>query len=257
MYGFCPLASGSSGNSIYFGSKKTKILIDLGISVKELKKRLNEIDVKIEEIQAILITHDHMDHIAGLKTLINNYDIPIITNSETAKGIYSLLKIEPRFKIFTTGEEFEFEDLKVFPFSIQHDTLDPVGYIIEFDDIKIGFCTDLGFVTTLVKNALIKCNYLYLESNHDVNMLLSSNRPEYLKKRILSRQGHLSNDESNNLLQKLLHPNLKHIFLAHLSEECNSQEKAYKLVQELLEKNNNKTKLSIAYQDKVSEKVFF
>ena len=148
MIGYCPLASGSRGNSIYFGSKETKILIDAGLSFLQLNSRLNEIGIKLEDIDAILITHEHSDHIAGLKIITEKLDIPIFTNSDTAKSIYNNLHILPKFKIFTTQEEFEYKDLKISPFSLPHDTPDPVGFIIKNQNLKFGFCTDLGFVSS-------------------------------------------------------------------------------------------------------------
>lgn len=250
---FCPLSSGSKGNSVFFGSQKTKILIDAGIGFKELSSRLEQINVRLSEIEAILITHEHFDHIDGLKTIIQKLDIPVFANSETARGIYENLKVLPSFKIFTTGETFEFKDLLIHPFSIQHDTLDPVGFTIKTSGLKVGFCTDLGFATSLVKKNLEGCDFLYLEANHDLNMLYSSRRPEILKKRISGRQGHLSNKEALSLLEAILHPKLKHVFLAHLSQECNSEELVQKLFQEYLISKNIKARVSIAYQDKVSD----
>jgi phosphoribosyl 1,2-cyclic phosphodiesterase len=150
MIGFCPLASGSKGNCTYLGTPHTKILIDAGLSPNQITERLTEIGVKIEEIDAILVTHEHTDHIKGIEGLSSRYKIPVFSNSETAKGIYELVEEPPKFKIFSTGEKFSFGDLEIHPFSVQHDTLDPVAYTIQTQGLKLGFCTDLGFVTTLV-----------------------------------------------------------------------------------------------------------
>ncbi len=250
---FCPLASGSKGNAVFLQSEKTKILIDAGIGFKELSERLRQINVNTNEIEAILITHEHLDHIEGLKTIIPKLDIPVFVNSETARGIYENLQILPSFKIFSTDETFEFKDLSIHPFSIQHDTLDPVGYIIKTLGIKIGICTDLGFVTSLVKKNLEKCHYLYLEANHDLNMLYASRRPDILKKRISGRQGHLSNSDCLSLLEAVLHSELRHIFLAHLSSECNSEELVEKTIREFLRNKNNQALVSIARQDIISD----
>ncbi len=257
MIGFCPLASGSKGNSIYFGSKDAKILIDDGISFAQLSLRLSQVNVKIEEIDAVLITHEHTDHIYGLKVLSEKLDIPIFANSDTAKGIYNNLNILPKFKIFTTCEEFEFKDLQILPFSVQHDTLDPVGFIIKTNNLKFGFCTDLGFVTTLVAKMLKDCDYLYIESNHHISMVHSSNRSFVYKQRVLSRQGHLSNSDCIKLLDEILHPNLKHIHIAHISNECNSKELIKELVENLLKKKNSKAEVSLTYQDKISKKILY
>ena len=257
MRGFCPLASGSKGNSIYLGTDETKILVDVGISYNLLCSRLEKIKIDIDEIDAILITHEHMDHIDGLKTILPKVDIPVFTNSETAKGIYKNLHVMPRFKIFTTDESFEFKNLIIHPFSIQHDTLDPVAFTIKIGNIKIGICSDLGLVTSLVKKNLQDCDYLYLEANHDIDMLFASKRPINLKKRISSRQGHLSNKECIFLLDAILSPNLKHLYLAHLSSECNNQDLAKNIIQKLLDEKSIKAKISIAFQEKISTCVVF
>ena len=141
MIGFCPLASGSKGNCIYLGTPQTKILIDAGLGTKLVTKRLEEIGVSLSEIDAILITHEHTDHILGLSSLGCKMQIPIFANRETAGGIYSVLKECPRFKIFSTGETFEFGDLEIHPFSIKHDALDPVAFTIRLNGLKLGFCT--------------------------------------------------------------------------------------------------------------------
>ena len=257
MYGFCPLASGSKGNCIYFGTKNTRILIDAGISEKKITSYLATFDVALKEIDAILITHEHTDHIKGLVTLALRYRIPVFANADTAKAIHETLGECPKFKIFSTGETFEFGDIEVHPFSIQHDTLDPVAFTIRTDNLKCGFCTDLGFVTTLVKSALKDCDYLYVESNHQTSMVHSSHRPHTYKQRVLSRQGHLSNDECADLLIDVFHENLKHIHLAHLSQECNSPELALKIIQDRLQRYGYSVEISIAFQDTLSKSILF
>jgi len=254
MKGFCPLASGSKGNALYLGTDQTKLLIDVGISYKALKERLGEIDVCLEEIDAVLISHEHSDHIRGLEKLCNTLQIPVFANSETAKAILSSFKMMPRFKIFSTGESFEFGDIQIHPFSVQHDTLDPVAFTFHALGLKIGVCTDLGFVTTLVTSHLQGCDYLYIEANHEPSMVYACPRPPIYKQRVLGRQGHLSNEMCAELLKNVKHPGLKHVYLAHLSEECNNPEVALKKVREHLEKEVG---LSIAFQEKVSEKVLF
>lgn len=260
MIGFCPLASGSKGNSIFVGTKNTRILIDAGISAKTTQERLKSIGVDLKEIEAILITHEHIDHIKGLQVLANKYKIPIFANGDTAKAIYETLGMQrecPRFKIFSTGESFEFGDIEIHPFSVQHDTLDPVAFTLFLNHFKLGICTDLGFATTLVKNQLQGCDYLYLEANHEPSMVHASSRPMTYKQRVLSRQGHLSNQDCAELITSILHPQLKHIHLAHLSQECNAQEVALKTVQEAIDPFSFKTKLSIAFQDRISHPIHF
>jgi phosphoribosyl 1,2-cyclic phosphodiesterase len=184
--------------------------------------------VNLSDVDAILITHEHHDHIQGLKTIITRYNIPIFANADTAKAILET-GIRPKFKIFSTGETFEYADIEVDPFSIQHDTLDPVAFTFKSDGMKIGVCTDLGFVTTLVASKLEKCDVLYIEANHEPSMVYACNRPSIYKERVLSRQGHLSNAQTADLLSSIAHPNLQLIYLAHLSQECNSPELALKI----------------------------
>src|SRR3990167_6225340 len=228
MFGFCPLASGSKGNCLYLGSATTRVLIDAGISLREICKRLEEIQVDLQTIQAVFVTHEHSDHIKGLPLLSQKLNIPIIANNETATGISHAIQAQLRFKIFTTGETFQFGDLAVHPFSIPHDTLDPVGFIIQMDHLKLGICTDIGHVTSLVA--------------------------KHLENRILGKQGHLSNEDCAKLIAKIMHPHLKHVYLAHLSEECNSQEVALKIVKESLPYSISVT---VAHQDQVSQPVAF
>lgn len=255
MKGFCPLASGSKGNCIFVGSSKTKILIDAGISAKAVKTRLEAINVDLSDISAILITHDHIDHILGLKILALKLGIPVFANSETAKGIVGQFHDCPKFKIFATGETFEFGDLEVHPFSIQHDTVDPVAFTIKMEGHKLGFCTDLGFVTTLVENQLRNCDYLYVEANHEPSMVHSSARPMIYKQRVLSRVGHLSNEACGKLLSEVTHPGLKHVHLAHLSSECNTPEVALATAKSHLSVKNPTCGISIAWQDSISKAI--
>lgn len=252
--GFCPLASGSKGNCLYFGTKKTKILIDAGLSGRATEKKLSEIGVALDEIQAILISHEHTDHVQGLKTLAFRYGIPVLANSETAKGIYGIFHDCPTFKIFTTGEPFSFGDIEIHPFSIQHDTADPVAFTLKVDSLKIGVCTDLGFATTLVRTHLKECDYLYVEANHEPSMVHASSRPLVYKQRVLGRSGHLSNEACASLLADVLHSKLKHVHLAHLSQECNSPKTALSIVKE---KIGNEIPVSIAPQDQIGEAIWF
>lgn len=257
MEGFCPLSSGSKGNCVFLGTKQTKVLIDAGISGKAIKSRLAEINVDLDEIDAILITHEHSDHILGLKTLAFKMGIPVIANHETAKGIVETFHDCPKFKIFSTGETFEFGDLLIHPFSIPHDTLDPVAYTITVNGLKLGFCTDLGFATSLVQTQLRCCHYLYVEANHQPSMVYASARPQIYKQRVLSKSGHLSNEACGNLLAQIFHTDLKHVHLAHLSSECNSPETALSVIRGILEQHGISLEMCIAPQDKISKPIYF
>jgi len=257
MKGFCPLASGSRGNSIYLGTNQTKILIDAGLSRRAIQQRLAEIDVDLADIDAILVTHDHHDHIQGLKMLALRMGIPVFANAETAKGIVESLRDCPKFKVFSTGETFEYGDLEIHPFTIQHDTLDPVAFTIRTGGVKMGFCADLGFVTTLVTKQLQGCDYLYVEANHDPKLVQQCGRPMVYKQRVLGRCGHLSNQACAQLLTDVYHDELKHVHLAHLSSECNRPELALDTVRKVLQPLNADLPVRIAEQDRVSHAVVF
>jgi phosphoribosyl 1,2-cyclic phosphodiesterase len=257
MNGFCPLASGSKGNSIYIGTDTTKLLVDAGLSAKAIISKLEEIRVDPSDIDAVLITHEHIDHIRGLGVFCAKFNIPVFANSETAKAILSQSKTPLKFKIFSTGETFEYGDVEIHPFSIQHDAADPVAFTFRFNGIKIGVCADLGFASTLVQTQLKNCDYLYIEANHQPEMVHASPRPMVYKQRVLSRQGHLSNEACANLLSLIAHQNLKHIYLAHLSSECNSPDLALKIIRTMLDNCGMQIDVSIAYQDKVAHTVLF
>ncbi len=256
MIGFCPLASGSKGNCLYVGTDKTKLLIDAGLSAKSIREKLSKIGVSIEEIDAILVTHEHTDHIRGLSVLSNKWDIPVCANSETAQAIHAL-EGDLRFKIFSTGESFVYGDIEVHPFSIQHDAVDPVGFTLKMGGIKLGVCADLGFVSSLVLKELAGCDYLYVEANHEPSMVHASSRPQVYKQRVLSRLGHLSNQECAQLLQEVLHRGVKHIYLAHLSSECNAPERALQIIQDKVGELGFDIPITIALQEEISQPVNF
>lgn len=257
MNGFCPLASGSQGNCTFLGTQKMRVLIDAGLSAKATVERLAQIGVDPATLDAILITHEHTDHIKGLAALVEKLKIPVLANAETAKAIHAALATRLRFKIFTTGEPFQMGDLLFSPFSIPHDTLDPVAFRVETGGLAMAFCTDLGYATSLVKKQLERCHYLVLEANHQVSMVHACNRPRVYKERVLSRQGHLSNEDSAALLNHVYHADLRHVHLAHLSKECNAEEVALRVVQDALALQKREVPLSIAYQDQVSKPILF
>lgn len=251
---FCPLASGSKGNCLYLATPNTKILIDGGLSRKATLARLADLGVGIEEIDAILVTHDHIDHILGLRLLSETYRLPILANLETAKGIASHAGCSLPFKIFTTDEPFSFGDLEIHPFSIQHDTLDPVGFVIHAEEKKIGIAADLGALTRGVIEHLRHCDMLYIEANHEPDWVMACSRPSSYKERVLSRLGHLSNQECARLLLEIAHEHLGHVYLAHLSSECNSPEKALEVITSTLAERGIKLQISCASQTQISHK---
>jgi phosphoribosyl 1,2-cyclic phosphodiesterase len=217
------LSSGSKGNAVYLESGETRLLIDAGLSAVGIINRLNMIGVDSASLNAVLISHDHTDHVKGAGTLARKLKIPLLASYPTRHAAESYLNRSQTIE-FESGYSFTFRDLMIDPFPITHDAADPVGFTIESSEGRIGFATDLGIVTRLVVDKLKGCRALVLEANHDEEMLMKGPYPWHLKQRIKSRHGHISNSESVQLLQDLLHDGLEGIFLAHLSEVNNSPE---------------------------------
>jgi phosphoribosyl 1,2-cyclic phosphodiesterase len=258
MIGFCPLGSGSKGNSCFFGSERTKVLIDAGLSGRATDQRLQQIGQSLDDIQGILITHDHHDHIAGLKQLAIRRGIPVYANAETAKGIVAALEGEvPKLRIFQTGEAFEVGDLEILPMPILHDTVDPVAFVIQSCSRRVGICTDLGMVTPAVLRHLQNCDHLVLEANHEPDLVAMSARPLVYKQRVLGRYGHLSNQAARELLQSIWHAQLRSVHFAHLSSECNRPELALQAGLEAQKRSDGALAIHIAHQDRPSEAILF
>lgn len=257
MIGYCPLASSSQGNCILLSTPQSKVLIDCGISAKRVREGLQAIGVDWQDLDAVLVTHEHSDHIRGLRVLANKTGVPILANAGTAKAIVQNFGEVPKFKIFSTGESFRFGDLEVHPFSVQHDAADPVMFSIRVDGIKLGFCTDLGLVTGLVRHQLRDCDYLYLESNHEPELVAQSSRPMVYKQRVLGMHGHLSNKAAGELIRDVHHDGLKHVYLAHLSEECNRPEAAVGGVTQVLTAEGFQVDVAVASSRETSEAVLF
>jgi phosphoribosyl 1,2-cyclic phosphodiesterase len=233
----CLLASGSKGNSILVESGKTRLLIDAGLSARELRKRLASIDVEAESIDALLITHEHGDHVRGLGPLVRQLGLPVYLQTDLARQLQDVGKPEC-VQEFVDGEEFTIKDLTVRPFAITHDCLAPVGFTLDGESGKVGVATDLGVVTRLVTECLQGCRALVLETNHDEELLRDGPYPWKLKQRVRSNHGHLSNNAAGNLLQNILWDGLETVFLGHLSETNNNPDLAIQVVNSVLEKQN-------------------
>jgi phosphoribosyl 1,2-cyclic phosphodiesterase len=221
---FCVLGSGSKGNATYLESGGTSILIDAGMSGVELQKRLATIGVELSAIAAILVTHEHNDHVQGVGILSRRANIPVYANSATFAAASKTISKLFSYNEFETGGPFHFRNLEIHPFAISHDTEDPVGFRISDGSVSLGYCTDTGKVSRLMLQRLASCQALVFESNHDIEMLRNGAYPPYLKQRIRSSQGHLDNGEAAAFLQELAHEDLQHVVLAHLSEENNHPE---------------------------------
>jgi phosphoribosyl 1,2-cyclic phosphodiesterase len=226
------LASGSAGNSAYVETDETRVLVDAGLSPRQTRHRLAGIGRAPENLNAILVTHEHGDHVTGLAGLAEKLRVPVYCNRATRDEIVRQLghpQIE--FRLFATGASFEVGDIQIETFSVPHDAQDPVGFILRTASGNIGFATDLGHVTRLVTERLRAANVLILESNHDVKMLQNCrHRPWSLKQRILSRHGHLSNEAAADCTAEIVSGNLRHLYLGHLSPDCNKPDLAFNVV---------------------------
>lgn len=225
------LGSGSAGNCAYLETDETRILIDAGLSGRQIRQRLAAIGRAPETLHGILITHEHSDHVTGLVGLTSKLDLPVYCNRLTKESLEAQLDLTVNARIFNTGASFEIGDLGVDTFSIPHDAYDPVGFLVHAPGARIGFLTDLGHATKLVIERVRAANVLLLEANHDVKMLQAdTNRPWSLKQRILSRHGHLSNEASADLAEEIVSAELRRLYLGHLSRDCNLPQLAHDAV---------------------------
>lgn len=231
---FCSFASGSSGNCTYAGSDNTHILVDVGISGKRVDAALEGAGLCGRDLNGILITHEHSDHISGLGVISRKYGIPIYATEATVEAIKrdsSVGKIDSDlFNVIKADNKFMIGDLTINPMKISHDAADPVGYRIFYGKKKVAVCTDLGKYDEYTVDCLRGLDAVLLEANHDVRMLQMGTYPYPLKQRILGDRGHLSNENSGRLLSNILHDDLKYVFLGHLSKDNNIPELAYEAV---------------------------
>jgi phosphoribosyl 1,2-cyclic phosphodiesterase len=230
----CSIASGSSGNCIYIGTDNTHLLVDVGISCKKTVAGLNQLGVSGKDLDGILITHEHSDHINGLGVMCRKFGIPIYATKGTIEAIKNVSSLgamdETLFNEITADEEFDLKDITVNPMTISHDAAQPVAYRFKHGNKHMAVATDLGTYNDYTIDCLQGMDALLLEANHDVKMLQVGPYPYVLKQRILGNKGHLSNELSGRLLSQLLHDGLKTVFLGHLSRENNMEELAYETV---------------------------
>lgn len=237
----CSLSSGSSGNCIYVGTERTHLLVDTGVSKKRIVDELHAIDLEPEDIQGILITHEHSDHIQGLGVFTRQYSVPVYATEATLTAIRntdSLGELDTsQWVAIRPDVPFEIEDLTVEASTIWHDAADPVCYQFRHQGHKASICTDLGYYDGYLVRKLSDSDLLFIEANHDVNMLLVGPYTYPLKQRILSKRGHLSNERSGQMIRELLNDHIKGIMLGHLSKENNIAELAYETVAQSLQEN--------------------
>lgn len=238
MLNLISLFSSSSGNCTYVFSEKTKILVDIGVSAKRLTDKLAELNINPAEIQAILITHEHSDHIKGIRVFSKKYNIPVFSSKKTWETLVSL-EISPSLKnAFEISEEFSVGDIKVIPFPIPHDAIDPCGFNLFCGKEKVTVATDIGHITPDLLSSFENSKTILLESNHDINMLKAGDYPYLLKQRIIGNYGHLSNISSAETVEYLIKKGTKNFILAHLSEKNNIPALALETVKSRLSTNN-------------------
>lgn len=248
----CLLASGSKGNAVYIEAGETRLLVDAGLSAREVERRLALIGVAADSLDAILLTHEHLDHVRGVGPLARRFRLPLYVHPATRQSLPRLGRID-RLEEFELGSRFALRDLEVMPFSVTHDAAAPAGFVFETPVGRIGFATDLGIATHLVGSYLKDCRVLIIESNHDEIMLQDGPYPWHLKQRIRSRHGHLSNSASAELLGGLVWDGLEAVFLAHLSETNNHPVKAVAAANGILGRQNCcRPQLVVGTQDDVS-----
>ena len=259
MIKFCSLFSGSSGNCIFIGDDRTKILIDAGLSGKRIISALDSIGENPSEVSAILVTHEHSDHTKGVGILSRKFDIPVFANENTWSAMEPELgKIELKNRVcFTTGQNFSIGSIDVRPFMIPHDATEPVGFSFFAGNRKITSATDIGHMNMPLLRELENSELLLLESNHDIEMLKVGPYPWHLKKRVMGDNGHLSNDMAGKVIAYLAEKGTKNFFLGHLSRENNFPELAYQTVCNALSDKKicagEDVMLEVAYRDRTGK----
>ncbi len=232
----CSLASGSSGNCTYISNNGTGFLVDAGISYRSIFHSLKEVGICTSSIKALLVTHEHSDHIKCAGVVSRKLNIPIYANENTWVAMEpSLGKLNPKnIRLFKTGTGFEIDDISVSSYNIPHDAVEPVGFTFGMGKMKIGFATDLGYFSDEIRENLKGSDFILLESNHDVEMLKAGSYPYFLKRRILSEIGHLSNEDAGQAACELVNSGICKIMLGHLSKENNFPQLAYETVKSIM-----------------------
>jgi phosphoribosyl 1,2-cyclic phosphodiesterase len=235
---FSILASGSTGNSFMMRTKHAKILVDVGLTAKKMEETIGALEESPSQVDAILITHEHSDHIKGLGAFVRKHQIPVYANSNTWDTLEQMKSVgvidESQKRVFTTGDTLQFGDLHVQTFGISHDAVEPVGYTFTDGNKKLSLVTDLGYVSEKIKETIRESDILVMESNHDVDLLRSGHYPWNIKRRILSDLGHLSNTDAATAMFDVLSNRTRRVYLAHLSLHHNMRDLARMTVSQIL-----------------------
>ncbi len=258
----CTIASGSSGNAALLSDGKTHILVDAGITYKRLTAGLSQFDLKPADISAVLITHEHSDHTKGIKTFCNRNDASVYLTEGTAAGLVRTIpNLHSYMNLFSAGSSFEIGGIGVESFSTPHDAADSVGYVFNVGSKKLAYVTDLGHVTTEIRQAVMGSECLFIESNHDLFSLVGGPYPEFLKRRILGKKGHLSNDDCADFALSAVQWGARKVTLCHLSDTNNTPELAGSQTISLLEKAGanpvSESMVCVAPADSIGEPYYF
>ncbi len=245
---FCPLCSGSSGNATYLEAGGARLLIDAGLSCKRITELLARIGVTPDLLSAILVTHEHIDHVRGVNVLSKKYDLPVYANAETWTAMRQELKdVAPKnMCVFESDRDFYLAGARILPFTVPHDAIHCVGYTVSADGHKVGVCTDLGHADARILSILSGCELLLFEANHDVDMLMAGSYPYRLKKRILSGNGHMNNEDCGKAIVKLYETGVRNVILGHLSRENNYPELAMVTVRAALQEAGIADRVNLA-----------
>ncbi|OQB23489.1 MAG: putative metallo-hydrolase YycJ [Firmicutes bacterium ADurb.Bin182] len=254
---FSPLFSGSSGNCSFLEAENVRLLIDAGLAGCTVTNALAKIGVAPETLNAILITHEHSDHISGVGVLSRKYKLPVYANERTWNAMREKIGyIPPKLvRVFETDRDFYIKELNVLPFSTPHDAAEPIGYCFSYRNKKVSIMTDIGHVTNRMLDIIEHSSLLLLEANHDVEMLLAGSYPYHLKRRILSDTGHLSNENAGKALAKLYLRGLRNVILGHLSRENNLEPLALETVKMVLRQEDipdTAVNMGLAHRDRPS-----
>lgn len=234
MLRFSLLGSGSSGNALFVAGPSSKILIDDGLSLRQVNARLESVGENLDGLRAVFVTHEHNDHVNGLGPLARKHKVPVFVTPRTYARFPKSVGDLPEVEHFESGDVITVDGMTVTSFNVSHDAIDPVGFTVEYEGAKLGVASDLGHVSALVRTRLANSHGLILESNYCPKMLLAGPYPAMLQQRIRGRAGHLSNPDCLTLLSSLLHDRLRVVVLAHLSEENNRAELALSLAKGVL-----------------------
>lgn len=247
MLRFSLLGSGSSGNAILVASPTSKILIDNGLSFRQLEKRAAAVGESVDDVDAVFITHEHGDHVKGVGIFARKMNVPVYLTPSTFHSLPKSVGDLPGVNLFEAGEDVQVNGFTLKSFSVSHDAADPVSYVVRYGDYQLGLATDLGHVSNLVRQRLQGSHALILESNYCPKMLQQSSYPLAIRQRIRSNYGHLSNSDMNSLLSDLLHDDLQVVVVVHVSQENNTEELVHRMASGVLKSHD--AELVIASQD--------